>query len=102
MPPNYRRCISCRAIAPKADLWRIVRVHPDRTVQLDIGMGRSAYVCPTAVCLKAAQKKNRLGRALRVAVPETIYHQLWARLQSAHDADLTINRHLEGAHSTSD
>ena len=80
MKPNFRRCVSCRAIAPKEDLWRVVRVHATRTVQLDQGMGRSAYLCPTANCLKAAQKKNRLGRALRATVPEDVYSQLWQRL----------------------
>lgn len=80
MKPNFRRCISCREVAPKHELWRIVRVHPTRTVQLDQGMGRSAYLCPKADCLKAAQKKNRLGRALRAAVPEAVYSQLWQRL----------------------
>jgi predicted RNA-binding protein YlxR (DUF448 family) len=44
-------------------------------------MGRSAYLCPNANCLKAAQKKNRLGRALKTAVPEDLYDQLWQRLQ---------------------
>lgn len=80
MKPNHRRCVSCRAIAQKEAFWRIVRVSPTRTVQLDKGMGRSAYICPVASCLKAAQKKDRLGRALRVAVPDGIYEQLWQRL----------------------
>jgi predicted RNA-binding protein YlxR (DUF448 family) len=80
MKPNLRRCISCRAIAPKEDFWRVVRVYPSQTVQLDHGMGRSAYLCPRADCLKAAQKKNRLSRALRASVSEAVYHQLWQRL----------------------
>lgn len=80
MQPNYRRCLSCRKVAPKQELWRVVRVYPSRTVQLDTGMGRSAYLCPSANCLQAAQKKNRLGRALKANVPETVYDALWQRL----------------------
>ncbi|MGJ3248014.1 MAG: YlxR family protein [Elainellaceae cyanobacterium] len=80
MEQNYRRCISCRTVAPKQKFWRIVRVYPSRTLQLDSGMGRSAYICPDPECLKAAQKKNRLGRALRVPVPPALYEQLWQRL----------------------
>ncbi|MBF2035119.1 MAG: YlxR family protein [Leptolyngbyaceae cyanobacterium T60_A2020_046] len=80
MKPNLRCCVSCRKIADKEDFWRIVRVYSTRTVQLDHGMGRSAYLCPTAACLQAAQKKNRLARALRVTVPETLYQVLWQRL----------------------
>ncbi|WP_110985927.1 YlxR family protein [Acaryochloris thomasi] len=80
MEPNYRRCICCRKVAPKQEFWRVVRVHPDRSVQLDHGMGRSAYLCAQADCLRLAQKKNRLGRALRASVPDSIYQTLQERL----------------------
>lgn len=80
MEPNYRRCLSCRKVAPKQAFWRVVRVFPSRQVQLDQGMGRSAYLCPQASCLTAAQKKNRLGRSLQASVPEPIYETLWQRL----------------------
>lgn len=80
MEPNYRRCVSCRQVAPKNGFWRIVRVYPSQQVQLDGGMGRSAYVCPTASCLEAARKKNRLGRSLKATVPEQIYQTLLQRL----------------------
>ncbi|MGG6237567.1 YlxR family protein [Nodosilinea sp. AN01ver1] len=83
MQPNYRRCISCRRVGPKTDFWRLVRVYPDRTVQLDAGMGRSAYLCPQADCLRQAQKKGRLGRALKTNVPEDLYQTLWQRLETA-------------------
>jgi uncharacterized protein len=81
MKPNYRRCVSCRRVGPKADFWRLVRVYPDRTVNLDEGMGRSAYLCPQADCLRQAQKKSRLGRALKANVPEAVYQVLWQRLE---------------------
>ena len=80
MEPNYRRCVSCRKLESKQAFWRIVRVYPSRQVQLDQGMGRSAYLCPQATCLTAAQKKNRLGRSLRALVPEQLYETLWQRL----------------------
>ncbi|MBW4655594.1 MAG: YlxR family protein [Kaiparowitsia implicata GSE-PSE-MK54-09C] len=80
MNPNHRRCASCRTIAPKENFWRIVRVYPSRTIQLDEGAGRSVYLCPQASCLKAAQKKDRLGRSLRAPVPPRIYEALWQRI----------------------
>jgi predicted RNA-binding protein YlxR (DUF448 family) len=80
MTPNHRRCISCRTIGPKQQFWRVVRNHQTGAVQLDQGMGRSAYLCPSETCLRMAQKKNRLGRALRTAVDDGIYGQLWQRL----------------------
>lgn len=80
MKPNYRRCISCGKIALKQEFWRIVCVYSSGKLQLDQGMGRSAYLCPQASCLQAAQKKKRLGRSLRTSVPEALYQTLWQRL----------------------
>lgn len=81
MKLNYRRCISCSQIGLKSEFWRIVRVNCSGQLQLDRGMGRSAYICPQASCLQLAHKKNRLGRSLRVkAIPEEIYQTLWQRL----------------------
>ena len=80
MKPNYRRCISCRQVATKETFWRVVRDYSSRQVQLDQGMGRSAYICPQENCLRAAQQKKRLGRSLKTPVPEQIYLRLWERL----------------------
>ena len=80
MKPNYRRCISCRRAALKQDFWRIVRVYPSGQLQLDQGMGRSAYLCSQISCLQTAQKKNRLGRVLHTTVSEGLYQTLWQRL----------------------
>ncbi|MBD0344432.1 MAG: YlxR family protein [Coleofasciculus sp. Co-bin14] len=87
MEPNYRRCLSCRTVAPKEAFWRVVRVYPSRQVQLDQGMGRSAYLCPQASCLATAQKKNRLGRSLHASVPEQLYETLWQRLATLPTAE---------------
>ncbi|MEM8505144.1 MAG: YlxR family protein [Cyanobacteria bacterium P01_D01_bin.1] len=83
---NHRLCVSCRQTAHKDQLWRVVRTYPDRQIQLDCGMGRSAYLCPTASCLSAAKKKNRLAKALRTSVPPEIYRILEARLQADESA----------------
>lgn len=80
MKPNYRRCVSCRQVAKKESFWRIVRVHPSGQVQLDSGAGRSAYLCPNSSCVKAARRKNRLGRSVKARVPEQIYQTLEERL----------------------
>lgn len=79
---NHRRCVACRLLAPKEAFWRFVRVYPSHQVQLDQGMGRSAYLCPNADCLRVAQKKNRLGQALKTSVSQDIYQMLWQRLAS--------------------
>ncbi|WP_353931203.1 YlxR family protein [Okeanomitos corallinicola TIOX110] len=90
MKPNYRRCLSCRRVGLKQEFWRIARVFPSGKVQLDQGMGRSAYMCPTSSCLQAAQKKNRLGRSLHGTVPETLYQTLWQRLNQSNTQEKQI------------
>lgn len=82
---NHRLCISCRKVVSRDKLWRVIRVHPDNHIQLDSGMGRSAYLCPERSCLESAQKKNRLGRALRTAVPQEIYQALFERLEAVEE-----------------
>ncbi|MBR8827281.1 MAG: YlxR family protein [Gomphosphaeria aponina SAG 52.96 = DSM 107014] len=83
MKQNYRRCISCRQIAPKDSFWRLVKLHPSGQVELDRGMGRSAYICPQESCLQRARQKNKLGRSLKTIVPEQIYQRLWERLSDS-------------------
>lgn len=80
MKSNYRRCISCREIAPKQSFWRVIRVYSSGQIQLDRGMGRSAYICPQKNCLQKARTKNRLGRSLKAKIPEHIYQELQIRL----------------------
>ncbi|MBV5261761.1 YlxR family protein [Synechococcus moorigangaii CMS01] len=82
MEPNLRRCVACRKLAPKQTLWRVVRVYPSQQVQLDRGMGRSAYLCPCRSCLDIAQRKDRLGRSLKKNVPPNIYQALQQRLDA--------------------
>lgn len=79
---NHRLCISCRQTFHRDQLWRVVRTHPHRQIQLDSGVGRSAYLCPTASCLSIARKKDRLAKALRASVPSEIYQILAARLEA--------------------
>ena len=77
---DYRRCVSCRKVAPKSEFWRVVKCHPSKQIAIDLGntfmQGRSAYLCPTTSCLQLAQKKNRLGRSLKATIAEDIYQQL--------------------------
>jgi predicted RNA-binding protein YlxR (DUF448 family) len=80
MKPNYRRCLSCRKVAPKESFWRVVRVFSSQQVQLDQGIGRSAYLCPEASCLQTARQKNRLSKVIKASVPEQIYQSLEERL----------------------
>lgn len=87
MRPNYRRCVSCRKVAHRDKLLRVVRAHPTGVVQFADGMGRSAYLCCQLDCLDMAHKKNRLGRSLKAAIPEAIYHQLRQHIEKANTVE---------------
>jgi len=89
----HRRCVSCQSVAMRDNFWRVVRVpiaqadmhgveeYPSQVkIQLDDGMGRSAYLCKKLECLQIAQKKNRLGRSLRTQIPPEIFDTLKSRL----------------------
>lgn len=83
MQPLYRRCVSCRRLAHRDGLLRVVRNHLTGNVQLNSGMGRSAYLCPKADCISLAQKKNRLGRSLKASVPADIYQKLHRQIKQS-------------------
>ncbi|MEB3340074.1 YlxR family protein [Okeania sp.] len=83
MKQNYRRCVSCKKLAPKEEFWRVVRSQKSDTIELDHGEGRSAYICPQEECLKIADQKNKLGRSLKAYVSKGIYDSLWQRLKNS-------------------
>jgi len=78
--PVLRRCVACRTLVDRRHLWRVIRL-AGGGFALDQGMGRSAYVCPSQVCLQDTQRRRRLQRALRCQVPASILDGLLARLQ---------------------
>ncbi len=61
-----RTCIACRTVRAKQELVRVVRTR-DNSIDIDLKgkkAGRGAYLCPTAECLAAGLKGNRLEQAL--------------------------------------
>ena len=83
MKPNYRRCVSCKKLAPKEEFWRVIRLKKSSTIRLDEGEGRSAYICPQTECFQIARKKNKLGRSLKTYVSPEIYQTLWQRFKNS-------------------
>ena len=81
-----RTCIACRSTEAKRGLIRVVRT-PEGRVELDASgkkNGRGAYVHESRSCWDEALKRDRLGRALKVAVPAEDVVAL-----RAHAGDLT-------------
>ena len=81
-----RQCMGCRERMDKRSLIRVVRT-TDGSVCLDFSgkmAGRGAYICPTAECLKKAQKSNALDRSLEVTVPPEVYDRLEREIEVQH------------------
>ena len=83
--PVMRRCVSCRQLFDRQQLWRVVR-QASGGIALDQGMGRSAYLCPTDDCLEDARRRKRLQRALRCQVADSVLNDLQSRLAGNGDA----------------
>ena len=80
--PILRRCVACRQLQDRRYLWRVIRDHKDG-VLLDLGMGRSAYLCPKEECLEEARRRKRLQKALRCQVPDAVLTTLNERLSAS-------------------
>ena len=82
--PVLRRCVACRQLLDRRQLWRVIRDHQDG-VLLDEGMGRSAYLCPNEDCLEEARRRKRLQKALRCQVHDAVLKALDQRLRHSTD-----------------
>lgn len=87
-PHPLRRCLSCRARAPRPELLRIVR-RPTGAFALELQLdpkqdGRGAYVHRRRDCLRFASASQKpLARALRRPPPDDILSDLSALANAA-------------------
>jgi predicted RNA-binding protein YlxR (DUF448 family) len=79
-----RTCIACRGTEAKRGLVRIVRTPEGRVERDPTGKknGRGAYVHETRECWEQALRKDRLGRALKIAVPQEDMEAMKAHAES--------------------
>ena len=64
----HRTCVGCQDKKPKRELLRIIRT-PEGQIEIDVTgkkSGRGAYLCYNMACFQAANKNNRMGKALKV------------------------------------
>ncbi len=84
--PVLRRCVACRKLLDREQLWKVTRDYQDGVV-LEGGTGRSAYLCPTEACLEESWRRKRLQKALRCQVPISVLEVLKERLHNCNDVD---------------
>lgn len=80
-----RQCTGCRVMKPKRELIRVVKSPADE-ISLDFKgkkPGRGAYVCKSADCLKKSVKTKALERAFNIKIPESVFEELAAQMESA-------------------
>ena len=79
-----RQCLGCGEHLPKSELLRVVR-DPDGQVTLDFTgkkSGRGAYICKNVACLRMAQKRRSLSRALECEIPDAVVDALEAQFHA--------------------
>ena len=85
--PILRRCVACRKLLNREQLFKVTRDYQDGVV-LEGGMGRSAYLCPNEACLEESCRRKRPQKALRCQVPKSVVEMLQKRLNHCSDASV--------------
>ncbi len=82
----------CRAVRPKSDLLRLIRLASGEVVADNTGRpsGRSAYVCADLACVQGALKGRLFERALRRPTPSEQAETLISMAQKAKAAGGTL------------
>lgn len=78
-----RTCIGCGQTMPQKQFIRIIR-SPEGEIRLDStgrANGRGAYLCSNPECLRKAEKRHALTRALKTEIPHEIYATLAAQIE---------------------
>lgn len=73
-----RKCVATLEQLPKKELVRIVKNNQGE-VFIDLTgkqNGRGAYLKKDKAAIELAKKKNSLGKALEIAIPDSIYEEL--------------------------
>lgn len=74
-----RKCVATNEQHPKKEMFRVVRT-PEGNVVVDLtskANGRGAYLSKSVEAIDLAKKKKILERHLEVAVPESVYEELY-------------------------
>ena len=73
-----RRCVNCRESKHKSELLRIVRT-PEGNFAIDStgkANGRGAYICKNEKCAAETQKRRKLDKSFKTALPAEIYDEI--------------------------
>tara|TARA_B100000900_G_scaffold163404_1_gene138734 strand:- start:240 stop:500 length:261 start_codon:yes stop_codon:yes gene_type:complete len=70
--PTMRKCISCREIFDRKNLFKITK-HHSLGILINQGNGRSAYICKEEKCFRDSKIHKKLQKALRMSINPNFY-----------------------------
>ena len=76
-----RRCISCREIYDRKNLFRIIK-NNNLGILINQGNGRSAYICKAEKCFKDPKIHKKLQKALRISINPNFYEIFEMEIQN--------------------
>ena len=71
--PVMRKCISCRTTFDRNNLIKITNDHK-LGINLNQGMGRSAYICKSKKCYTDSKLKKKLQKALKISLKPDFFN----------------------------
>ncbi len=73
-----RMCICCKAMKPKKEMLRVVKVNEKEFVLDETGKlnGRGAYICKDGNCMENSIKKKLLNKSYKQNVNQAVYDKL--------------------------
>lgn len=73
-----RKCVATNELCPKNDLLRVVKTTEGSIIVDTTGKvnGHGAYIKKSLEALEIAKKKNSLGKALEISIPESVYEDI--------------------------
>ena len=83
---TVRRCVSCWQEKDRDDFIKITSNSTNGELVINpnsVTFGRSAYLCYNESCIEKAFKKNKLGKHLKVAIPNELKGQLLNELRNS-------------------
>ena len=79
-----RICISCKKTYHRKNLLKITRDHK-QGIMIQLGMGRSAYICKSKKCYLDSKIKKKLQKALKTFLEPEFFDNFEKEIASYND-----------------
>ena len=74
---EMRRCVVCRQVHHKSELWRVVKSAGEFSLdETGKAQGRGAYVCKSSECVATLRKKRNFDKVFKSKLPDELYDMI--------------------------